>query len=218
MKKEWRLALACVAFALVSFGGAATAAAQQEPTATLTVHYRVCAEIPADGDYFTACHDTPSDGGYIEIYNADTSEVVASGNADEAGNITFQLFAGTYGVGGPPGDFLDAVEVFCSRDDAPAEGIGYPVQLGTGGAVTCDFYIVPSCNDVDGDCDNEPAPPAPGTATQTPPASQPVTVALPNTGAGMLSDTSGLGWSLPLAGAALALLAVAALQGQRRRA
>jgi len=207
----------CVALAFVAIGGASSAAAQQQPTATLTVHFRICGEIPADGDYYTTCHDNGSGGGgYIDIYNADTGSIAVSGNADAAGNITFNLFAGAYTVGGPPGDFLDATATFCSQNSSPSVAIAYPVNLGTGGAVTCDFYVVPSCGAADGDCTHDSTPP-PSDENDDSGSGQSV-VTLPNTGSGASMDASSAGWLPPLAAliAALALCAVLTMRLARR--
>lgn len=215
-----RLSLLAVilALALAAIGGASNAAAQQQPTATLTVHFRICDAIPADGDYYNTCHDNGSGAGvYLEISDADDRSLVASGTTDAAGNVTFALYAGAYTVGGPPGDFLDASAIFCSQNSAPSEAIPYPVNLGTGGAVTCDFYVVPSCNAPDGDCTPDTTPP-PDDDDDVSGSGQVTT--LPSTGSGASMDAASAGWQLPLAAviAALALGAALTKQQARRRA
>ena len=211
-----RLSLLAVilALALAAIGGATSAAAQQQPTATLTVHFRICAEIPAGGDYYTTCHDNGSGAGvYLEVYNADDDSLVTTGTTGGDGNITFNLFAGAYSVGGPPGDFLDASAIFCSQNSNPSVAIPYPVNLGTGGAVTCDFYVVPSCNDPDGDCTPETTPPPDDDDN-----SGQVTT-LPSTGSGASAVTALAGWQTPLSAlaAALALGTILAMRQARRR-
>lgn len=205
-----------LALALAAIGGANDAAAQaQQPTATLTVHFRICAEIPADGDYYSTCHDNGTGAGsYIEIYDADLSEVVATGNTDASGSITFNLYAGAYRVGGPPGDFLDAAEVFCSQNSSPSVGIAYPVNLGTGGAVTCDFYVVPSCAAADGDCTHDSTPP-PTTDDDDSGTGQVTT--LPNTGSGAGVGAASADWLPPLAALTAALTLGACLTMRQAR-
>ena len=208
----------CVALALVAIGGASGAAAQQQPTATLTVHFRICPEIPAGGDYYSTCHDNGSGAGsYIEILNPDLTGTGNSGTTDASGNITFSLYAGSYRVWGPPGDFLDATATFCSQNSDPSVAIDYPVNLGTGGAVTCDFYVVPSCNAPDGDCTPETTPP-PTTDDDNSGTGQVLT--LPSTGSGAGVDAPTADWQTPLAALAAALTLGAALtvQQARRRA
>ena len=216
-----RLSLLAVilALALAAIGGANDAAAQaQQPTATLTVHFRICAEIPADGDYYSTCHDNGSGAGsYIEILNPDMTGTGNSGTTDASGNITFNLPAGSYRVWGPPGDFLDATATFCSQSSSPSVAIAYPVNLGTGGAVTCDFYVVPSCNAPDGDCTPETTPP-PTTDDDDSGTGQTVS-ALPSTGSGARVDAASATWQTPLAAlaAALALGAALTMRQARRR-
>jgi hypothetical protein len=146
--------LAMVALQLIL--GLHGAVAQQGTTVELTVHYRKCDEVPPNGDYFNNCHDNPVADSLIQIFDGNTE--VASGDTGADGNVTFPLFAGTYTIMGAPGDFLDATEIFCSRNDAPGVEIAYPLTLGTGDQVTCDYYIVPTCNDADGDCTPESIP------------------------------------------------------------
>ena len=204
-----------LALTLAAIGGATSAAAQQQPTATLTAHFRVCAEIPADGDYYTTCHDNGSGAGsYIEILDPDFSGTGNSGTTDASGNITFNLYAGSYRVWGPPGDFLDATATFCSQNDSPSVAIPYPVNLGTGGAVTCDFYVVPSCNAPDGDCTPETTPPPDDDDDN----SGQVTT-LPSTGSGASTVTALAAWQTPLSAlaAALALGTILAMRQARRR-
>jgi hypothetical protein len=213
-----RLSLLAVILALAAIGGANDAAAQaQQPTATLTVHFRICDEIPAGGDYYSTCHDNGSGAGvYLEVSNADIGGVAASGTTGADGNITFALFAGSYSVGGPPGDFLDASAIFCSQNSSPSVAIAYPVNLGTGGAVTCDFYVVPTCNDPDGDCTPDSTPP-PTTDDDDSGTGQVTT--LPSTGSGATADAASSDWQTPLAAlaAALALGAALTIQPARRR-
>ena len=204
-----------LALALAVIGGASSAAAQQS-TASLTVHFRICPEIPADGDYYGTCHDNGSGANsYIEILTPEFAGTGTTGTTDASGNITFNLDAGSYRVWGPPGDFLDATAVFCSQNSAPSVAIDYPVQLGAGSAVTCDFYVVPSCAAADGDCTPDTTPPPSNDDDDADSGGSVVT--LPNTGAGASLNTASAGWHLPLAALAAALALSAAFTTRRAR-
>ncbi len=96
--------------------------------------------------------------------------------------------------------------------------IAYPVNLGTGGAVTCDFYVVPSCNDPDGDCTPDSTPP-PTTDDDDDSGTVQTVSTLPSTGSGASVDAASADWQTPLAAlaAALALGAALTIQPARRR-
>jgi hypothetical protein len=119
----------------------APAAAQD--TGTITVHARMCDQIPPDDDWFGDCHDDLAGGVLFEAINMTTGDVIPGSTARD-GNVTFTLAAGTWQIAGPPGDFLLATVIYCSEGaDASQAAVDHPVTLAAGEAITCDYYFVP---------------------------------------------------------------------------
>lgn len=122
--------------------GLADADSAVQTTGTIEVHARMCDEVPVDDDWFGACHDDLATGVYFEAIETTTSATV-SGTTGADGNVTFTLSPGTWQIAGPPGDFMEAVFIYCSTSDNTEE-IAHPVALGAGDSVVCDYYFVPA--------------------------------------------------------------------------
>ena len=126
------------------------------PTATLTIHNRLCPPGFAGRDFYGACHDSPAPAGLgFAVEGPDSG----SASTDEHGNTAFRLAAGRYAVrGGVPGEFA-TLAVFCARSATPGVAfpitailggtrgptdlIGIEIDLGGGDDVVCDWYNTP---------------------------------------------------------------------------
>lgn len=140
-------------------GLSARAATQDDDTATITVHLRICEEVAPDGNYYPTCHDNGASGYTVGAYaHPDGVGAVAEGTTDAEGNVTLSVPPGAYSVQGPPGHFTADIQIVCSPTDTPATPIGFPVTVAAGDAVTCDYYIVPTTfrgdDPADGDKDD----------------------------------------------------------------
>lgn len=126
------------------------------PTATLTIHNRLCPADFAGRDYYGACHDTaaPADLEFL-VDGPDT----AAASTDERGNTAVRVAEGRYNVrGGVPGEFA-RLAVFCARTATPgvafpispilggprgtADPVGIVVELAGGDDIACDWYNTP---------------------------------------------------------------------------
>lgn len=125
----------------------ATATAQDEGSATLTVHWRECEQEPANGDWYGECHDDPSAltaAGLFDVMVFEDTNERFSQPLDADSNVVFRLPPGTYSIEGGPGEFVRETHVLCSSANNLGVDIGYPVTLATGGDVVCDYYLVPA--------------------------------------------------------------------------
>ena len=109
---------------------------------SIEVHARMCDAVPADDDWFGSCHNDLATGVWFDATNVDTDQVV-SHTTGANGNVVFNLPPGTWQVSGPPGDFMEAVFIYCSTGENTPE-VDHPVVLGAGDAVICDYYFVPA--------------------------------------------------------------------------
>lgn len=130
------------------------------PTATLTIHNRLCPPGFPGPDYDAACHGTAAPAG-LEFGVAGPDPATAS--TDEAGNTTFRLAEGRYRVrGGVPGEFA-TLAVFCAPaarpgtpypftplrggPRGPEDETGIELDLVGGGDVVCDWYNTPDAGE-----------------------------------------------------------------------
>lgn len=130
------------AIGVVQLPDAVEAAGAAQTTGTIEVHARMCDEVPADGDWYGACHDDIAPGVLFGAFDTGMGASV-DGTTDASGNVTFTLEPGTWQIGGPPGDFMEATVIYCSTGEGTPE-VPHPVVLGAGDYVVCDYYFVPA--------------------------------------------------------------------------
>lgn len=126
------------------------------PSATLTIHNRLCPEGYAGGAFYRDCHDTPAPAGLTFAAEGATT---TTGATDAAGNVALTLAPGAYTVrGGVPGEFA-RLTLFCAPAAAPGtrfpfsllgggtrgpdDPTGVRLTLAAGDAVICDWYDTP---------------------------------------------------------------------------
>jgi hypothetical protein len=142
MRRSLRgLLVLLMTLAMAGLGSLAATDVAAQASGTIEVHGRICDQVPADGDWFTACHDSLAVGVQYDATNVDTLAVV-SGTTDATGNVVLNVEAGTWQLSGPPGDFLAATFIYCSTGAGTAE-VAQPIVIGDGTAVICDYYVVP---------------------------------------------------------------------------
>ncbi|MGI8486603.1 MAG: hypothetical protein ACR2OU_20395 [Thermomicrobiales bacterium] len=141
------------------FAATAAVSAQGDPpssppaakagTDTLTVHWRMCEEIPINGDWFGSCHHTPQQSQKVTILKSQQGESADAGDritqqSDDSGNATFNVTPGRYQVEEVPGDFLEDSMLFCSTLETPGVRVASPIAIGAGENYLCDYYFVGS--------------------------------------------------------------------------
>lgn len=126
------------------------------PTATVTIHNRLCPVGFAGPNYYAVCHGTPAPAGLEFVVDGPDQ---ATASTDEAGNTAFRVAAGRYTIlGGVPGDFA-TTNVFCAPAAQPGsrfpstsigggtrgadDQIGVGLDLAAGDDVLCDWFNTP---------------------------------------------------------------------------
>ena len=159
--KTFRYLIAMVAVLSMTTTVVITASAQGDPassppaastkagTGTLTVHWRMCEEIPINGDWFGSCHDTPQQPEKVTILESQQGEPVGAGDritqqSDDSGNTLFNVTPGRYQVEEVPGDFIEDSMLFCSTLETPGVRVASPIAIGAGENYLCDYYFVGS--------------------------------------------------------------------------
>jgi hypothetical protein len=154
-RMPWRLGVAIVlVLSLVGATAPNEVVAQQEGTATLTIHSRFCPVNYEMSDMYNTCRGTVGDRG-VEFYLSEIS--ARSSIPAEDGNITFTgLFAGLHRLQNTFPSELHQVYVYCSSDITP----GYLVDvadgsygnyladivLSDGENMICDWYTIPNAD------------------------------------------------------------------------
>lgn len=125
------------------------AASAKAGTGTLTVHWRVCKEIPVNGDWFGSCHDNPQQSQKVTILKSQPGDPAGSGDritqqSDDTGDAVFTVAPGRYQVEEVPGDFIEDSMLFCSTLETPGVRVASPIAIAAGENYLCDYYFVGS--------------------------------------------------------------------------
>lgn len=126
--------------------------AESQDDATIELHWRDCATIPADDtSWFDHCHDGPWRASELgdrpaTFVQAESGESF-TGEIDGNGDMTISVPAGTYTFQHPPFHDAEANDFICSYADEtgnPGQPMEDPtnISLQSGEHVVCDFYVV----------------------------------------------------------------------------